>query len=149
MVNKNGHRKHAEANSGVGFANDNRSAVNAAPKAAANKDEAKGNEAKGDEIQGGLSAETESLNKIRDILFGEQVQTHEQRFEQLEQRVEDECDRLRKDFQTDHSKTNQNPGRPLSSPCRAAKRTNQNRNRRPKGRRRTASADDVRKCRRF
>ena len=42
--------------------------------------------------------ELENLNKIRDILFGQQVQTHDQRFEQLERRLVEECADLRADF---------------------------------------------------
>lgn len=43
-------------------------------------------------------SEGESLDKIRDILFGQQVQTHDLRFEQLEQRLSEDYTRLRSDF---------------------------------------------------
>ena len=42
--------------------------------------------------------EGENLEKIREILFGRQVQTHDHRFEQLEQRLAKESASLRADF---------------------------------------------------
>jgi membrane-bound lytic murein transglycosylase len=39
-----------------------------------------------------------NLEKIRDILFGSQVRTHEQRFSRLEERLEQECKTLRSDL---------------------------------------------------
>jgi len=36
-----------------------------------------------------------TLNKIRDLLFGQQVQKHEQRLDQLEHRLDQECANLR------------------------------------------------------
>lgn len=44
------------------------------------------------------TSEGESLDKIRDILFGQQVQTHDLRFEQLERRLSEDYTRLRSDF---------------------------------------------------
>ena len=46
------------------------------------------------------SPAADNLNKIRDILFGEQVQTQHQRFERLEDRLSQECADLRTDFHT-------------------------------------------------
>lgn len=51
-----------------------------------------------DSAGGNRAPELENLNKIRDILFGQQVQTHDQRFEQLERRLAEECADLRADF---------------------------------------------------
>lgn len=94
MANNNSQKKPANSSAGVGFADQHQPDINTHSKADAPQ---KSPESSALQNQG--SAETESLNKIRDILFGQQVQTHEQRFEQLEQKVEDECDRLRTDFQ--------------------------------------------------
>lgn len=42
--------------------------------------------------------EAERLDQIRDILFGQQVQTHDRRFETLEQRLSEDYTHLRNDF---------------------------------------------------
>ena len=94
MANNSSHKKQANSAAGVGFADQHQSTINIDPKA-----DAPQKSPESSALQNQAAAETESLNKIRDILFGQQVQTHEQRFEQLEQRVENECDRLRTDFQ--------------------------------------------------
>ncbi|MEO0374805.1 MAG: hypothetical protein AAF329_09320 [Cyanobacteria bacterium P01_A01_bin.17] len=39
-----------------------------------------------------------NLEKIREILFGNQVRTHDQRFARLEERLEQECNTLRSDI---------------------------------------------------
>lgn len=44
------------------------------------------------------SPEAERLDQIRDILFGQQVQTHDRRFEALEQRLSEDYAHLRNDF---------------------------------------------------
>lgn len=44
------------------------------------------------------SPDLHNLEKIRDILFGSQVRTHEQRFSRLEERLEQECKTLRGDL---------------------------------------------------
>ena len=94
----NGHKKQAESNAGIGFASKPAAAVNASP-----PDDEPSNQSDALEENASAKASTnqaktteqKDLNRIRDILFGRQVQTHEQRFEQLEQRLEDERDRLR------------------------------------------------------
>ena len=45
-----------------------------------------------------FARKTEDLDKIRDILFGQQVQAQDQRFAQLEQTLTEECARLRTTF---------------------------------------------------
>ncbi|MGF1600666.1 MAG: hypothetical protein ACFCU8_01385 [Thermosynechococcaceae cyanobacterium] len=45
-----------------------------------------------------LPPDLHNLEKIRDILFGSQVRTHEQRFTRLEERLEQECKTLRSDL---------------------------------------------------
>ena len=93
MSNSNGHKKHGGSSSGVGFASQPKSVTNASSQA----DHSPPKSQNAPDKQG--ASEAKKLDKIRDILFGEQVQTHEQRFEQLEQKLDRECDRLRTEFQ--------------------------------------------------
>lgn len=98
MANNNGHKKQADSSSGVGFASKPVPAVNASPPddEPAKKSEAQLESSPAKESKNQVkTTEQKDLNRIRDILFGKQVQTHEQRFEQLEQKLEDERDRLR------------------------------------------------------
>lgn len=103
MANNSSHKKQANSTAGIGFADQPQAATQTAqpdanPHKASHSPNSTGPNSTPE------ASEQESLNKIRDILFGQQVQTHEQRFEQLEQKVEDECDRLRTDFQTQISR---------------------------------------------
>lgn len=45
-----------------------------------------------------VSPDAKRLDQIRDILFGQQVQTHDRRFESLEQRLSEDYTHLRSDF---------------------------------------------------
>ena len=93
MANNNGHQKQISSKSGVGFASQQPLATNSSPQEAHSPDKPQHMP----DPQG--TSEAKKLDKIRDILFGEQVQTHEQRFAQLEQKLDRECDRLRTEFQ--------------------------------------------------
>ena len=99
MANNNGHQKQTGSTAGIGFADKplekQPETVNVSP------DESHSSAERG-ASQG--KSEQKDLNKIRDILFGQQVRTHEQRFERLEQKLEEERDRLRNDF---HSQISQ------------------------------------------
>ena len=107
MASNNGHKKRADSNTGVGFANKPAAAVNASPPddEPAKKSEAAAENASAKASENQVTmTEQKDLNRIRDILFGKQVQTHEQRFEQLERKLEDESDRLRNHFDQKISK---------------------------------------------
>ena len=57
-----------------------------------------GDRAEGIVEDSSISTETENLNKIRDILFGEQVSSQDRRFERLERQLEEECAHIRTAF---------------------------------------------------
>ena len=93
MSNSNGHQKQGGSASGVGFTSQPKSVKNASPQAAKPIHKSQNVPDEQEPL------EANKLDKIRDLLFGEQVQTHEQRFEQLEQKLDRECDRLHAEFQ--------------------------------------------------
>ncbi len=47
---------------------------------------------------GDTSPDLHNLDKVREILFGNQVRTHDQRFSRIEERLEQECSTLRNDM---------------------------------------------------
>lgn len=101
MANNNGHKNQAKSHGGVGFASEPSMAVNEAPPVSAplEKSEELSASPPVEELRSQGTVEHKDLNKIRDILFGQQVQTHEHRFEQLERKIENESNHLRAHIQ--------------------------------------------------